>query len=68
MFYDVQSGNGVGLLSKEKISKVKEKQGKRISGEVYDINKQEKYTELKSDIESRAHYAPEPGTQGTATQ
>ena len=33
---------------------------KRISTDAYDINKQTIYIALKSKIESRAHYAPEP--------
>jgi len=44
---------------REKISKEKVKK-KRISGEVYDINKQTIYTALKLKQESRAHYALQP--------
>jgi len=51
-------------FSKEKTSKGGDKQGKseekRISGEAYHINKQTVYMAPKSEIESRAHYAPEP--------
>jgi len=57
-FYDIRPGNGVGLFSKEKISKEKMKK-KRISGEAHEINKQTIYIAPKSKIESRAHYAPE---------
>jgi len=57
-FHDIQSGNGEGLFSKEKINK-KSKE-KRISEEGYHINKQIIYIALKSQIESRVHYAPEP--------
>jgi len=46
-FYDIRPGNGVGLFSKEKISKGGDEYGKseekRISGERYDINKQTIY-------------------------
>ena len=44
---------------REKISKEKVKK-KRISGEVYDINKQTIYTALTLKQESRAHYALQP--------
>jgi len=52
-----------GLFSKEKISKGGKNEEKRISGQAYDTDKQTTHTVLKSKIESRAHYAPEP-TQG----
>jgi len=57
--YDLQTGNGVGLFSKEKRSKEKgeEKKDKR---EAYNVNKQTIYTVPKSTDESRVHYSPEP--------
>jgi len=40
--YDLQSGNGAGLSSKEKISNAKSEE-KRIGGEAYNVNKQTIY-------------------------
>jgi len=51
-------GNGVGLFSKEKISKEKSPE-QRISGEAYDVNKQIIYIVLKSTNESMVQYSPE---------
>jgi len=43
-FYDIWPGKGAGLISKEKLRKDTDKEGKsedkRISGEAYNINKQ----------------------------
>jgi len=57
--YNLQPGNRAGLFSKEKISKEKSEE-KRISGQVYDVNKQTIYIALKSTNESRAQYSLEP--------
>jgi len=56
--HDLQPGNGVGLFSKEKISKKVKK--KRISGEAYDVNKHGIYIAPKSTNKSVAQYSPEP--------
>jgi len=61
-FYDIRTGNGAGLFSKEKIteggiSKDKVKK-KGISGEAYDVNEQTIYIAPKSKIESRGALCP----------
>ena len=69
-FYNIRSGNAVGLFSNEKISKGGDKQGKseekRINGATCDINKQTIGLNImpKSKIESRAHYTSQPAQRG----
>jgi len=62
-FYDIRPGNREGLVSKEKTSRGRDKQGKSeektIRGEAYDINKQTMYIAPKSKIKPRAPLSPQ---------
>jgi len=62
-FYSIWRGNGVGLFSKEKITKGGDKKGKRRKKDKSGSTQYKQASNIysaKSKIESRAHYAMEP--------
>ena len=58
--YDLWPGNGVGLFSKEKISKQNWQKKDKWEAHPHDVNKQTRYTAQKSANQSTVQYSPQP--------